>query len=39
MFFFGTMEVVSDSGFKHEAKSLEEAKYIVYSQKQLMRNK
>ena len=33
MYFFGTMEVISDSGFKYQAKSLEEAKYIVYSQK------
>jgi len=33
MFFLGTMEVVSDSGFKYQAQSVEEAKYIVYSQK------
>lgn len=33
MFFLGTMEVVSDSDFKYQAQSVEEAKYIVYSQK------
>jgi type I restriction enzyme M protein len=33
MFFMGTMEVVSDSGFKYQAQSVEEAKYIAYSQK------
>ncbi|MBA7471019.1 hypothetical protein ES707_06311 [subsurface metagenome] len=33
MFFLGTMEVISDSGFKYQAESVEEAKYIVYSQK------
>ena len=33
MFFLGTQEVVSDSGFLHQAQSIEEAKYIVYSQK------
>jgi type I restriction-modification system DNA methylase subunit len=33
MFFLGTMEVVSDSGFKYQAQSVEEAKYIIYSQK------
>lgn len=33
MFFLGTMEVVSDSGFKYQAQSTEEAKYVIYSQK------
>jgi hypothetical protein len=33
MYFFGTQEVVSDAGFKYQAQSVEEAKYIVYSQK------
>ena len=33
MFFLGTMEVISDAGFKYQAQSVEEAKYIVYSQK------
>jgi type I restriction-modification system DNA methylase subunit len=33
MFFMGTMEVVSDSGFKYQAQNVEEAKYIFYSQK------
>jgi len=32
MFFLGTQEVVSDSDFLHQAKSVEEAKYILYSQ-------
>lgn len=32
-FFMGLQEVVSENGFKYEAKSLEEAKFIVYSQK------
>lgn len=33
MFFMGTQEVVSDSGFLYQAQSVEEAKYIIYSQK------
>ena len=33
MFFLGTQEVVSDSGFLHQAQSIEEAKYIIYCQK------
>ncbi len=33
MFFLGTQQVVSNSGFTFEAKSVEEAKYIIYSQK------
>ena len=33
MYFMGTQEVVSDAGFKYQAQSVEEAKYIVYSQK------
>jgi hypothetical protein len=32
-FFMGLQEVVAEDGFKIEAKSLEEAKFIVYSQK------
>lgn len=32
-FFMGQQEVVAEDGFKYEAKSLEEAKFIVYSQK------
>ncbi len=32
-FFMGLQEVVSEDGFKYEAKSLEEAKFIIYSQK------
>ena len=32
-FFMGLQEVVAEDGYKHEAKSLEEAKFIVYSQK------
>jgi hypothetical protein len=33
MFFLGTQEVISDSGFKYQAQSVEEAKYIIYLQK------
>ena len=34
MFFLGTQEVVTDSGaVVHQAQSVEEAKYIIYSQK------
>jgi len=33
MFFLGTQQVVSDSGFTFEAKSVDEAKYAIYSQK------
>jgi len=33
MYFLGTMEVVSDAGFRYQAQSVEEAKYVVYSQK------
>ena len=33
MFFLGTQEVISDSGFSYRAQSVEEAKYIIYSQK------
>jgi hypothetical protein len=32
-YFIGQQEVVSDSGFKYNAGSLEEAKFIIYSQK------
>jgi hypothetical protein len=32
-FFMGLQEVVADDGYKYQAKSLEEAKFIVYSQK------
>ena len=32
-FFMGLQEVVADDGYKYEAKSLEEAKSIIYSQK------
>ncbi len=32
-FFMGLQEVVAEDGFKFEAKSLEEAKFIIYSQK------
>jgi len=32
-FFMGLREVVSDEGFKHQAESDEEAKFIIYSQK------
>jgi hypothetical protein len=32
-FFMGLQEVVSEDGYKYEAKSLEEAKFILYSQK------
>ena len=33
MFFLGTQEVVSDSGYRYQAQSVDEAKYITYSQK------
>jgi len=33
MFFLGTQEVVSDSGYRYQAQSVDEAKYIIYSQK------
>jgi len=33
MFFLGTQQVISDSGFTFEAKSVDEAKYAIYSQK------
>jgi len=33
MFFLGTQQVVSDSGFTFEAKNVDEAKYAIYSQK------
>ncbi|MCX5718012.1 MAG: hypothetical protein NTW44_06865 [Nitrospirae bacterium] len=32
-YFIGQQEVISDSGFKYDASSLDEAKYIVYAQK------
>ncbi|MCK4223921.1 MAG: SAM-dependent DNA methyltransferase [candidate division Zixibacteria bacterium] len=32
-FFMGFQEIVADDGYKYQAKSLEEAKFIVYSQK------
>lgn len=32
-FFMGLQEVVADDGYKYQAKSLEEAKFIVFSQK------
>jgi hypothetical protein len=32
-FFLGTQEVISDSGFSYQAQTVEEAKYIIYSQK------
>ncbi len=32
-YFMGQQEVISDSGFKYEAKNLDEAKFIVYAQK------
>lgn len=32
-FFLGSQEVVADDGYKYQAKSLDEAKFIVYSQK------
>ena len=32
-FFMGLQEVVSEDGYKYEAKSLEQAKFIIYSQK------
>ncbi|MCR4293798.1 MAG: N-6 DNA methylase [Candidatus Kuenenia sp.] len=31
-FFFGRQEVLSESGFKYETKSVAEAKFIIYSQ-------
>lgn len=33
MYFLGTQEVISDSGFTYQAKTVEEAKYLVYAQK------
>lgn len=33
LYFMGRQEVVSDSGFRYDAKSVEEAKYLVYAQK------
>jgi len=32
-FFMGLQEVISEDGYKYEAKNLEEAKYVIYSQK------
>ncbi len=32
-YFIGQQEVVSDSGFKYDAANLEDAKFIIYSQK------
>ncbi|MBI3600266.1 MAG: hypothetical protein HY097_06455, partial [Nitrospinae bacterium] len=32
-YFMGQQEVVSDSGFKYTAQGIEEAKFIIYSQK------
>ena len=33
MYFLGTQEVITDSGFTYQAKTVEEAKYLVYAQK------
>lgn len=33
MYFMGRQEVVSDSGFRYDAKSVGEAKYLIYAQK------
>ena len=33
MYFLGTQEVITDSGFTHQAKTVEEAKYLIYAQK------
>ncbi len=33
MFFLGTQEVITDSGFTYQAKTVEEAKYLAYAQK------
>ncbi len=33
MYFLGTQEVITDSGFIYQAKTVEEAKYLVYAQK------
>lgn len=32
-YFIGQQEVISDSGFKYDASSLDEAKYVVYAQR------
>ncbi len=32
-YFMGQQEIISDGGFKYNASSLDEAKYIIYSQK------
>jgi hypothetical protein len=32
-FFMGLQEVIAEDGFKYEAKNLEEAKFVIYSQK------
>jgi len=32
-FFMGLQEVIADDGYKYEAKSLDEGKFIIYSQK------
>ena len=33
MYFLGTQEVITDSGFTYQAKTVEEAKYLIYAQK------
>lgn len=33
MYFMGRQEVVSDSGFRYDAKSVEEANYLIHAQK------
>ncbi len=33
MYFLGTQEVITDSGFTYQAKTVEEAKYLAYAQK------
>jgi hypothetical protein len=32
-FFMGLQEVIADNGYKYEAKSLDEAKFVIYSRK------
>ena len=33
MYFLGTQEVITDSGFTYQAKTVNEAKYLIYAQK------
>ena len=33
MYFLGTQEVITDSGFTYQAKTVEETEYLVYAQK------